>query len=179
MEDLFKALGMVDKNGKPFDETQISEQVFKAYGVSKPTIETGPAEKPPFRTWESCLQACLCLPADPNDEDFAQCPPAMSALAVGAVLCLELEDGSLGTFLAHAGSAYALSVPPSLRTLGLPDMAAMYEAFLSANQLDAAAIDALEEDSPLPPDPFTVTDRMALKKALSAFAESHPEVFEG
>lgn len=179
MEDLFRALGMVDKDGNPFDETVIREQVMKAYGVSKPVIETGPAEKPPFRTWESCLQACLCLPADPNDEDFAQCPPAMSALAVSAVFYLELADGGLGSFLAHAGSAYALAVPESLRTLGLPDLAAAYEARLRENRLDAAAIDALEEDAPLPADPFSDADRAELKKALSAFAESHPEVFEG
>ena len=96
MADVFRALGMVDRDGKPFDETEIRRQVMASLGVSAPVIETGPTPKPPFRTWESCLQACLSLPVDPGDaEDFDRHAPETGALAVGAVLFLELTDGTV------------------------------------------------------------------------------------
>ena len=179
MADVFRALGMVDRDGKPFDETEIRRQVMASLGVSAPVIETGPLPKPPFRTWESCLQACLSLPVDPGDaEDFDRHTPETGALAVGAVLFLELTDGGLGTFVCHAGSAYALRAPQSLRILGLPEQAERLEAWLALHGLDAQSIDALTEDEPLPAEPETPLDPAAQRQAIQACAEAHPECFD-
>ncbi len=193
MEKLFRALGMVDKDGNVFDETQIRKQVMSALGVSKPTIETVPAPKPPFTRYDDCYEACLALPT-PLDEDYEQASAAAKTLAVAVIFEMEYGNGGVQQYLWNDGSAYALRTAASLREIGLPEHAAAFEAYLATYQLDAAAIDALhpseDEDGDAgmkafgelcrlyPSDAFDhAADWSLLQSAILRYANDHPEAF--
>ncbi len=194
MEKFFRALGMVDKDGRVFDETQIREQVMRSFGVSAPTIETVPAPKPPFRNYSDCFEACLALP-DPSDPAFPQCSASVQALAVTAVFEMELSSGGVQQYLWSCGSTYALRTADSLREIGLPDHAAAFERYLNVCSLDAAGIDALrpagDPDSDAAEEQFLAlykrfpSDGFAadanwrlLQTAILDYANSHPEAFD-
>ena len=190
MEKLFRALGMVDKDGNVFDETKIREQVMSALGVSKPTIETVPAPKPPFKSYEDCYEACLALPT-PLDDDFEQSSVSAQALAVTAIFEMEYGNGGIQQYLWNSGRPYVMRTADSLREIGLPEYAAAFEAYLATYQLDAERIDALhcEDESSSKvfaelvrlyhSDDFdNAVDWNSLKFAILDYANAHPEAFE-
>ena len=194
MEKLFRALGMVDKDGNVFDETKVREQVMSALGVSTPRIETVPAPKPPFRNYEECYEACLAL-LEPFDPDFEQGTASARALAVLVIFEMEYGDGGVQQYLWNDGSLYALRTADSLREIGLPEHAAAFEAYLQKHRLDAERIDALrppegtDSDARLkafgelarlyPSDDFdSAADWNLLQSAILEYANAHPEAFD-
>ena len=194
MEKLFRALGMVDKDGNVFDETKVREQVMSALGVSTPRIETVPAPKPPFRNYEACYEACLALP-EPYAPDFEQGTASARALAVLAIFEMEYADGGVQQYLWNAGSAYALRTADSLREIGLPEHAAAFEAYLEKYRFDAERIDTLrpqddaDSDARMedfgeiarlyPSDDFdSAADWSLLQSAILDYANAHPEAFD-
>ena len=193
MEKLFRALGMVDKDGNVFDETKIREQVMSALGVSKPTIETVPAPKPPFDNYDDCYEACLALPT-PLDDDFEQGSASARALAVAVIFEMEYSCGGIQQYLWNSGSAYAMKTADSLRKIGLSEHAAAFEAYLAAYQFDAERIDAMhpadDDDKEVSRKAFTdlihlypsddfdhAADWSLLQNASLEYANAHPEAF--
>ena len=191
MEKLYRALGMVDKDGNVFDLTKVREQVMSALGVSKPVIETVPAPKPPFRQYAECVEACLALP-EPEDEDFAQAPAAAQTLAVAVMLDLEMEGNGARQYLESCGTAYTSRTADSLRELGLPEHAAAFERWLDAAVRDEEAANPFRKDGnqetgmsgdaaekgPVPfCEPLEEYDWSLLPKAILSYANAHPEAF--
>ena len=84
----------------------------------------------------------------PETADFKTHSPEKQALFIALIFDMEIQCGGLAQFFWNDGSLYAALVPGSLRTLGLDEIATLYEAFLSENQITMEEIDTYRERFP-------------------------------
>ena len=73
--------------------------------------------------------------------DFELHSRAFRAMFITLIMDMEIQNGGIAQFFWNKGAAYAALVPESLRTVGLDDVAALYEAFLAEQGITLAEID--------------------------------------
>ena len=134
----------------------------------------------------------LNITAGPDDDPgFSSLPESARCLHFVALFDMEILNGGLQQFFVNCGVPYALHISKSLRTVGLPEMADLYDAFTTGHGIDvsslsefSAAINDFDAQSALYPfDEFddayvNLWEKCNFQKIMLEYANAHPEAFQ-
>ena len=85
---------------------------------------------------------------DPDDASFPKYSAAGRALFVVLMFDMEIQNGGLCQFFWNCGVSYAKLLPDALKTVGMSDVADLYESFLSDNNITLDVIASYRERDP-------------------------------
>lgn len=94
-----------------------------------------------YEEYEELYFSVVMQTDGPDAPDFGLRSEAFRAMFVTMILDMEIQNGGVAQFFWNNGAAYASLVPDSLRTVGLSDVAALYEAFLTEQSITMDEID--------------------------------------
>ena len=145
-----------------------------------------------FDDYEELYFAILSLTDGPNaDEDFFSLPEAARHLHFAALFDMEIMNGGLCQFFVNCGSSYASRISQSLRAVGVPEIADLYDNFVSGNGIDvsdlsAFSISSIDEYAALAAlypfddfdDPYVALwQELNFPQVMTDYANSHPGAF--
>ena len=85
---------------------------------------------------------------EPDNTLFPIYPAAGRALFVVLIFDMEIQNGGLAQFFWNCGESYARLLPDALRTMGMTDVADLYENFISDNNITLDIIASYRERAP-------------------------------
>ena len=123
----------------------------------------------------------LDITAGPDDDpNFSSLPEAARCLYFAALLDMEILNGGLQQFFENCANASALPISQGLRTVGLTEMADLYDAFTAGqgvdvshpSELSAAATDEFDDAY------VNLWEKCNFQKIMLEYANAHPEAFQ-
>ena len=128
---------------------------------------------------------------DPDDALFPQYPAAGRALFVVLTFDMEIQNGGLCQFFWNCGASYAKLLPDALKTVGMSDIADLYESFLSDNDITLDVIASYRERDPeyteayewyrydAFDDPYMrIWEETDFNQRIIDYANLHPEIWD-
>lgn len=97
---------------------------------------------------EELYETVVLQTEGPWDPSFTLLPQAKQDLHVVMVMDMEIQNGGIAQFFWNNGSVYASKVSDALKNTGLSEIAELYDALLSDNQITMEEIDQYREIDP-------------------------------